>query len=147
MTAERLGLDEFLVGLYLGYMEASASSGGIERFVNRIFRPQKVPAGYTDYVGGPLSLRPSSIESTKQDIVALNRGLRRQAPAYPLVDVPVEVISGTEDFIVDPDRQPIPFSQRLPNAQLTLLEGVGHMAHHVAPEILLSSVDRLARTA
>ncbi|MEM7744328.1 MAG: alpha/beta hydrolase [Pseudomonadota bacterium] len=147
MLAEMVGLDELLIGVYFDYLEASAGRGGIERFVTRIFRPQEPPEGYVDYVGGPLSLRPETLAANKQDIAALNTGLRRMAPDYGRVSVPVEVISGTADFIIDPERQPIPFANRLPDARLTLLPGVGHMAHHAAPDALTAAISRIADTA
>lgn len=147
MLAERIGLDELLIGFYFDYLKSTAARGGLERFVSRIFRPQPVPDGYLDYVGGPLSLTPSAVAANKQDVAALNTALRRQAPDYVRITAPVEIISGTEDFIVDPDRQPIPFASRLPDARLKLLEGVGHMAHHVAPDEVLAAVDRIAATA
>lgn len=147
MLAEQIGLDQLLVGFYFDYLQASAPRGGIERFVSRVFRPQTVPDGYLDYVGGPLSLKASAIEANKQDIRALNTALRRQAPDYDRIAVPVEVISGTNDFIINPQRQPIPFADRLPNARLKLLNGVGHMAHHVAADELFKAITRLTATA
>ncbi|MFK7943335.1 MAG: alpha/beta fold hydrolase [Paracoccaceae bacterium] len=144
MLAEQIGLDDLLVGLYFDYLRSSAPRGGIERFVTRVFRPQPVPEGYLDYVGGPLSLKPSAMAANKQDVTVLNTALRRQAPDYGRIGVPVEVISGTNDFIIDTQRQPIPFAQRLPNSRLTLLDGVGHMAHHVAAEQVFAAIDRIA---
>lgn len=146
MLAEQIGLDQLLVGFYFDYLQASAARGGIERFVSRIFRPQQVPEGYADYVGGPLSLSERAVTANKQDIRALNTALRRQAPDYGRLQMPVEIVSGTADFIINPNRQPIPFNERLPNSRLTLLEGVGHMAHHVAPEAVASALGRIAAT-
>ena len=147
MLAEQIGLDQLLIGFYFDYLRSSAARGGIERFVSRIFRPQPVPTGYADYVGGPLSLQPSALAANKQDIGALNTALRRQAPDYWRIKAPVEIISGTEDFIINPRRQPIPFAERVPNARLKLLDGVGHMAHHVAPEEVNAAIERIAAQA
>lgn len=147
MLAEKIGLDQLLVGFYFDYLQASAARGGIERFVTRIFRPQQVPDGYAQYVGGPLSLSARALKANKQDIGGLNTALRRQAPDYDRLRMPVEVISGTADFIINPARQPIPFAERLPRSNLTLLNGVGHMAHHVAPETLAQALGRITATA
>jgi len=148
MLAELIGLDQLLIGFYFNYLQSSANDGGIERFVERIFRPQKPPPGYVEHVGGPLSLREEVLQANKDDIRTLNKALRRQAPRYGDLAVPVEVLSGTEDFIIDPQRQPIPFADVLPDAKLELLQGVGHMAHHVAPDRLYAAIDRIgARTA
>lgn len=143
VLAERIGLDRLLIGFYFNYLQSTGPTGGIERFVNRIFRPQMPPDGYLEYIGGPLSLRPDVVAANKSDIAALSTALRRQAPDYPRITMPVEVISGTADFIIEPERQPIPFARSLPNANLTLLEGVGHMAHHVNPEAVLAAINSI----
>ncbi len=140
---EMIGVDGLLIGLYFDYLQASAGSRGIERFVRRIFRPQTPPPDYIDYVGGPLALRDETLAANREDIESLNTALRRMAPDYGRLRMPVEVISGTADPIIRPDRQPIPLTQRLPNARLTLLDNVGHMAHQAAPEQVLAALDRL----
>jgi len=143
ILAERLGLDALLVGAYFNYVRATAARDGVRRFVTRIFRPQTPPDGYTDYVGGPLALRPQSLAANKEDVRSLNAALRRMQTSYGALDMPIEVISGTEDFIIEPDRQPIPFTRQVRTARLTLLDGVGHMAHQVAPDALHDALDRL----
>ena len=144
ILAELIGLDSLLVGFYFDTVRRSMANDGVNRFVNRIFRPQTPPDGYVDHVGGPLALRPVTHSANKDDISNLNASLRRLAPSYGGLDVPFEIISGTEDPIIRPERQPIRLAERLPNARLTLLEGVGHMAHHADPDALIDAVDRLA---
>lgn len=141
--AEMTGLDGLLVGAYFNYVRATAASNGVSRFVERIFRPQDPPAGYIDYVGGPLALRPATLAANKEDVRTLNTALRRLLTSYDALTMPIEVISGTEDFIINANRQPIPFANRVPTARLTLLDGIGHMAHQVAPEALFAALDRL----
>lgn len=140
---ELLGLDHLLVNTYFNYLQSSAARGGIDRFVDRIFSPQDPPEGYADYVGGQLALRAESLAANKEDITTINQALIRQSRDYGRLQVPVEIVSGTEDFIIDPKRQPIPFAELLPDARLTLLDGVGHMPHHVAPDAILAALDRL----
>ncbi|MEM9232443.1 MAG: alpha/beta hydrolase [Pseudomonadota bacterium] len=143
MLAEMVGLDRLLVGAYFNYVRSSAAQDGVERFVRRIFRPQEPPEGYVDHVGGPLAMRPAALAANKEDIASLNTALRRQSKDYGRIKAPVEVISGTEDFIINPQRQPVAFSKLVPNARVTLLDGVGHMAHHVRPDTVLAALDRL----
>ena len=140
---ELLSIDRLLVGAYLNYVRSTAADGGIERFVTRIFRPQMPPDGYIDHVGGPLSLRPEVQRANREDISTLSTALRRQAPDYSRVTLPVEVISGTADPIIRPERHPVPFDRVLPNSRLTLLDNVGHMAHHARPDALMAALDRL----
>lgn len=145
MLAEFIGLDRLLIGFYFDHLQSSR--GGVPAFVRRIFRPQTPPPGYIDYVGGQLALRPQTVEANMEDIAALNRALRRLAPDYESLDMPVEIISGTDDFIIRPARQPMPFAATLRRSRLTLLDGVGHMAHHAAPEHVLAAIGRIDRAA
>lgn len=143
MLAELIGLDRLLIGFYFDNLRSTP--GGVPGFVRRIFRPQVPPPGYIDYIGGQLALRPRTVAANIEDIATLNTALRRQAPAYGRLDIPVEIISGRADFIIEPERQPIPFAAALRRPQLTLLDGVGHMAHHAAPGELLAALDRIDR--
>ena len=147
MLAEVIGLDQLLIGYYWDRLQSSALDGGIERFVERIFRPQDPPSGYLEHVGAPLSLRPDAVAASKEDIGTINTALRRQAPDYGRLKMPVEIVSGTADFIIKPERQPLPFAERLRDSNVTLLDGVGHMAHHVRPDAVLDAVERLVARA
>jgi pimeloyl-ACP methyl ester carboxylesterase len=40
-----------------------------------------------------------------------------------------------------------PLAGQIEGANLTLLEGVGHMPHHVAPGAVVAAIDRAARRA
>lgn len=143
ILAEVIGLDQVLIGFYFDYLQAGAADGTIDRLIARIFRPQDPPAGYIEHIGIPLSLRPHTVAANKEDIRTLNTALRRQWVDYRSITMPVEVVSGTADPIIRPDRQPRPLAETLPNANLTLLENVGHMAHHSAPEEILAAIDRI----
>lgn len=138
-----LGVDDLIVSLYSEYLKSTVDDGGVERFVQRVFRPQTPPPGYAEYVGGPLALRQSSLRANAEDIADLNDALLEMAEGYASLRTPVELLHGTEDFI-SVDAQSQPLSEILPNARLTLLEGVGHMAHHADTDALIAAIDRLA---
>lgn len=137
-----IGLSSVIASLYSEYLKSSAANGGIEKFIARVFRPQSPPVGYVDYVGGPLALRDATLDANAKDIEDLPVALRRIAPAYPELKLPVEIVHGMSDF-VGHERHAIPLSEVVPQARLTLLPGVGHMAHHAAPAVLMEAVDRI----
>jgi len=141
-----LGLDGWIINAYTQSMLERAHEGGIMDFIARVFRPQRIPKGYVDYVGAPLALREDTLRANGEDLQYINGALGRLAPAYPTVGVRTEIIHGEADFI-DWDDQAQPLYETLPNANLTLLPGVGHMAHHAAPGALVTAIDRLARSA
>ena len=58
------------------------------------------------------------------------------------VQVPVEVIAGAGDGVVSPDNSRL-LAQRLPRAELTLLEDAGHDIPCEAPHVVLRAILRL----
>ncbi|MEM6973137.1 MAG: alpha/beta hydrolase [Pseudomonadota bacterium] len=137
-----LGLSGIVTWAYTQYLKSTVGNGGVERFLARVFRPQPVPEGYGDYVGAPLSLREPTLEANAADLQYINGELREMARAYPDLAVPAEIVHGEADFI-EPNGQSVPLQATLPNANLTLLPNVGHMAHHVGTGALIAALDRL----
>ncbi len=115
--------------------------------VERIFAPQAVPEGYLDYVGAGLSIRRSAIRANGRQVAYLKRAVTEMAPHYTSIDVPVEIVHGAEDPIVPIDIHALPLALRIDGANLTVLEGIGHMPHHVAPEEVEAAIDRAAARA
>lgn len=141
-----LGLDGFIVEAYSRHMLSTAREGGVERFLARVFRPQPVPEGYADYVGAPLALRQSTLLANGEDLQYISGHLGDMAPRYAGLGLPVEVIHGQSDF-VSWDHHAGPLAERLPRSNLTLLPGVGHMAHHAAPGAIAEAIARIETVA
>lgn len=111
----------------------------------RLFRPNSLPSGYIDYVGVDLALRRSVIQQNARQINRLKRNLESMSEQYPTVQAPVEILHGTADGTVPAAVHAQPMAELLPNAQLTLLPGIGHMPHHAATRDVVAAVDRVAR--
>lgn len=60
------------------------------------------------------------------------------------VMVPIPILTGTADRIVDPNRHARPLARALPQARLTEVAGVGHMLHVVRPELVAEAVREMA---
>lgn len=67
------------------------------------------------------------------------------------VDIPIEILVGSADLIVSPDRHAHRLAAIMPNARLTTLGGVGHMVHRSRPDAfadaLLRALDRAGAVA
>ena len=61
--------------------------------------------------------------------------------------MPVEIVHGDADETVPLEVHSIPLSKQLRRANLTVLDGVGHMPHHVRPEATVAAIDRAAARA
>lgn len=130
--------------LVAGAVNALVSEDRAKAGVTGIFRPQTAPEGYADYVGVALALRADTFRYNNYDIGLLKPYLARRAPEYAGLRMPIEIVHGAADTIVPATVHSIPLSQKAPGAELTLLDGVGHMPHHVAPETCVAALDRIA---
>ncbi|MEL6767073.1 MAG: alpha/beta hydrolase [Pseudomonadota bacterium] len=141
----RLGVTDLLTWAYTEYLKSIAEDGGIERFLERVFRPQPVPPGYAQYVGAALALRETTLYANMEDLQNVNRVLLDVSDGYGALEMPFEIVHGTADFI-EPGGQAQPLHKVLPRARLTLLPNIGHMAHHASPELLAEAAIRIETT-
>ena len=139
ITASRLG-----GATVVPLITAFAGEGRAQAAVEGIFAPDAVPAGYKDYVGAGLTLRRDSLRINARQVNGLKPYLQMMAPNYAKLTLPVEIIHGTADTIVPAKVHAIPLSKLLPDANLTLVEGAGHMIHQAHPDIVLAAVARVA---
>lgn len=117
----------------------------VARAVEAVFAPNPVPPAYGAEGGVELALRPRSFRLNALMMHRLRGQIASQAPDYPRIACPVEIVFGSEDRLVPPVIHARPLLDVLPDARLTMLDGVGHMPHHAAPGAVLAAVDRLAR--
>ena len=60
------------------------------------------------------------------------------------IESPVHVLTGTQDRVVEDERQGKALARLLRNGRLTEIEGAGHMLHHSHPEFLLGALREAA---
>jgi pimeloyl-ACP methyl ester carboxylesterase len=59
--------------------------------------------------------------------------------------MPTVIITGDRDAMVSPQINARALAATLPSAKLILLENVGHMPHHAAPEVVTAAVEQLCQ--
>jgi pimeloyl-ACP methyl ester carboxylesterase len=101
-----------------------------------LFGPQRVPSDFAVGGGGLLALRPSAFIGASEDLTAAQAEPAELA-RYEELTVPVGIVFGTGDRILDFKVHGEGLAARVPGAELELVEGGGHM-------ILVGSADRCA---
>ena len=144
---DALGVGRIGAELYMSRLAQRADDGAVEAFVARAFTPQPPPAGYLDYVGAPLSLRAKTMTANSQDLAQTHAALAAQADRYRTLRLPVEVVHGEADWLLDVSQHAHGLAERLPKARVSVAEGVGHMAHHARPDLLDAAIARIAAAA
>lgn len=97
-----------------------------EQVMNIVFGPDAVPADFPTRGGGLLALRPSHFIGASEDLLGVAHSLPPLLPRYSDLRVPVSILFGREDRILDYRMNGEAFVAKLPAARLTLVSG-GHM--------------------
>jgi pimeloyl-ACP methyl ester carboxylesterase len=121
-----------------------------EALMRLVFGPEDAPGDYARRGGGLLSLRPQQFQSAAEDYAAVPRSLTalearygelvRATPAPPL---PIAVLYGREDRVLDYRPQGEGFIARVPHARLELVTG-GHMLPVTQPARCAEFIRRAA---
>lgn len=115
-------------------LAAPAAARRAPQTLDFVFGPQTWPADYIVSGGGVLGLRPSHIEATIADMTAIERDLGRYEARYAEITVPVGVLFGSADQVLDPGEHGRPFAEALGDATYVELAGIGHMPQFVAAD-------------
>lgn len=115
--------------------------------ITAVFAPNPVPEGYSDGIGIEQTLKPSVLAANVAQVNSLRPQIVAQAADYPRLTLPIELIHGDVDTIVPLAIHSAPFAARIATAQLTVLQGIGHMPHHAALPQVLAAIDRAATRA
>ncbi|MGI9389003.1 MAG: alpha/beta fold hydrolase [Boseongicola sp.] len=119
----------------------------IEQILDRAFAPQSPPAGYADRTGVSLATRSRALRANNRQVRALRPFIVEQSGRYEEISLPVEILHGTEDTTVYRDIHAEPLADTLQDANLTILEGIGHMPHYIVPDDIVAAIDRAATRA
>ncbi|CAG9164567.1 alpha/beta fold hydrolase [Cupriavidus pinatubonensis] len=91
-----------------------------------VFGPDPVPVDFALRGGGMLALRPSHFVAASEDLVAGVPSLPRLVARYAELCLPVSILFGREDRILNPAANGDALVNKMPGASLTLVPG-GHM--------------------
>ena len=142
VTSSRVG-SAFVVPM----LTAFVPDARVARTVREIFAPQAVPKGYGDHVGVGLTLRRITMRANADQRANLLDEIRALEPHYPKIAVPVELVHGSADTTVGLKIHSARLVDRIPGAALRVLDGIGHMPHHVAQDEVVAAIDRAAARA
>jgi pimeloyl-ACP methyl ester carboxylesterase len=109
------------------------------RVIRRIFEPCPVPPRFTAEFPLGLALRPSQIRAIAEDTAFLVPAAAALQGCYADLRLPVVILCGDEDRIVDPE-QSARLAATIPAAQLRVLPGLGHMIHHFAQGTIVEAI-------
>lgn len=91
-----------------------------------VFHPDPVPDDFAIRGGGALAIRPAGFQSGSFELAAAKEAMEAQAPRYNRIRLPVAILYGREDSLLDPELHGTDTAAMIPGATIDLVDG-GHM--------------------
>jgi pimeloyl-ACP methyl ester carboxylesterase len=114
--------------------------------LDAVFGPDPVPHDFATAGGGLLGLRPRGFHAASTDLVAVNDDVPAMVERYAALRVPVGILFGTGDRILDHQVHGVGMAARVAGLRLELTEG-GHMLPLTSPDRAAAFVRDVARWA
>jgi len=115
----------------------AALRGPAER---HMFAPAPVSEGWRTRFPFEMTLRPSQVRATAADAAIMVPAAATLAARLGELRVPLTIVAGKGDAVVDPEGQSVRLAAALPDSKLILVPGSGHMVHHSAMEQVLGAI-------
>jgi len=111
-----------------------------------MFSPARVPVRFQAEYSPAMALRPSQIRATSVDGALMIPGALSLRGRYKDLTLPVAIIAGNDDKVVF-KRRSEQLHTSIPNSELQIIKGAGHMLHHLVPQQVAQAVARVAQIA
>jgi len=115
--------------------------------IKRAFQPAAVPERFERLFPKALMLRPSHLRAAAEDAALMTPSVMELESHYRDLSVPLTIITGGDDQIVDVGRHSQRLHHELPKSELVVLPGLGHMVHHLAPNEVAAAIEDAANRA
>ncbi len=102
-----------------------------------MFGPPETPRPFKEQFPLSMMLRPWQIRATSEDGALMVSSARELCPSYSALPMPVLVIAGSDDRVVDWRKQSMRLATDVNAATSDIVQGAGHMVHH-------TNLDRVA---
>ncbi|SFD26893.1 alpha/beta fold hydrolase [Massilia yuzhufengensis] len=109
----------------------------------RMFAPAPVAEGFKAFPTW-MALRPSQLRASAAETALMIPSALSLSKRYAELKVPAVMVAGTQDKIVDAGHNSERLHERLPNSELALEPGVGHMTHYADPGKVMAAIDAIA---
>lgn len=113
------------------------------RIYDQAFYPEPAPKEYVEVMTA-LYLRPSNFKATAGELSVMQDSLKNLSHNYEQIEIPVAIVFGTADRMVDFEQDGQRLADVLPNGKLIRVEGTGHKLHHTYPDIVIQAINDAA---
>jgi pimeloyl-ACP methyl ester carboxylesterase len=110
-----------------------------------MFSPLPVPARFTEEFPHAFPVRPSQIRAESQDAVTMMPAVNDLEERLRNLDIPVFIMAGDHDRIVDHEDHAVWLHDRIPQSNLQIIPEAGHMMHYAVPNSVVAAIDTVSQ--
>jgi pimeloyl-ACP methyl ester carboxylesterase len=114
--------------------------------MRKIFGPAPVPPKFGRFPK-EMAVRPSQIRAEAAESALLVPMVAATSGAYAGLRMPVVIVSGDGDRLIDPEGQSGRLHQAVAQSTFRSVAGSGHMVHQTDPQAVMSAVEEVAALA
>lgn len=111
--------------------------------MRKIFGPAPVPQKF-DSFPREMAVRPSQIRASAAESALMIPDAFAFRADYPRLKMPVVIIAGEEDRLIDIDEQSARLHEDIKQSTFHRVSGAGHMVHQTATESVMSAINKAA---
>lgn len=130
--------------LLAGALGATTDAGLMPLLWRAMFLPQAMPPRVAAEFPFAWARRPEGMIANGEDAAALWTSLTRSAMSYAACRVPVRILGGGADIVVNNLLHGQGAAALMPKATFELLPGLGHMLHHGAIDAVVAAARGLS---
>jgi pimeloyl-ACP methyl ester carboxylesterase len=108
--------------------------------MRKIFGPSPVPEKFNAFPK-EMAFRPSQIRASAEESALMIPDAFTYRDAYQKLKMPVVIIAGEEDRLVDTERQSVRLHDEVAHSKLHRIRGAGHMVHQTATKAVMSAIN------
>ena len=114
----------------------------LDRLVKGMFMPRQIPPGFFSVLSREMMLRPVQLRANAEDAAFMMPQARSLSRRYGELRLPVTLIAGAHDKVVDLEAHSRRLHRELAQSRLHVATRAGHMAHYHAADEILAALDR-----
>ncbi|QHF44660.1 alpha/beta hydrolase [Pseudomonas sp. S35] len=115
--------------------------------VKGVFAPDTAPEDFATRGGGLLGMRPDNFYAASSEIALVNDFLPDMVKRYPQLTLPIGLIYGAQDKVLDFRKHGQALADKVPGLKLQVVEGRGHMLPITATARVVEAVLYVAKRA
>ena len=113
----------------------------------KLFGPASVPQKFEDGFPKEMTFRPSHIRASAAESALMIPEAFAARGHYGELRIPVVILAGEKDRLIDVDAQSARLHSELPNSTFHRVTGAGHMVHQTAPEVVMAAIEEAVAAA